>query len=293
MAEQSIIVRKKVYKGGHGHHGGSWKVAYADFMTAMMAFFLVMWLVGLSQDVRDKIQGYFNDPLGLGQTEPKSRSLLTMEGLPQPKPGQTKQAGQSAFKTEQTQLDAIQQKLQHSLNVDKSFQDLIKGIRISQTPEGLLIEFVETKGAVFFESGKAVIRPEAAKLLSKIAPILAKAGHPMEIQGHTDSQPFAGSANGNWGLSTERALSLQVALMKGGVPEPQFAEVSGYAARKLLDPQHPTDFSNRRVTILLPRKYMPGNQQQQPADALRDSIKSGTNPQAVVIKPDPPDIVGH
>src|SRR5579862_9498990 len=187
MAEQAIIIKKKVVKGGHAHHGGSWKVAYADFVTAMMAFFLVMWLVSLSPETKDEIQGYFNDPLGLKDTEPKTRSIMTLEGQPQPKPGQTKKPGEEAFKSEQTQLDSIEQRLKHALNADPSLADLLKGVKITQTPEGLLIEFVETKGAVFFESGSAVIRPEAAKLVAKIAPILQHAGHTMEIQGHTDA----------------------------------------------------------------------------------------------------------
>jgi chemotaxis protein MotB len=291
MPEQQIIVRKKVHKGGHAHHGGSWKVAYADFVTAMMAFFLVMWLVGLSQDVRDRIQGYFNDPLGMNDTEPKSRAILTMEGLPQPKPGQSKTPLTEAYKSERSTFDSLEQSLKKSMSMDKALKELLQGVRISQTADGLKLEFVETKGAVFFESGSAVIRPEAARLMAEIAPILAKTGYTMEIEGHTDAQPFAGAPNGNWGLSTERALSLQMALMKGGVKEDQFGAVTGFAARRLLDPKNPTGFTNRRVTILIPRKYMPGDHDKQPGDELRDAIKVGTEPQAVVVRPDPTDIL--
>ena len=290
MPEQTIIVRKKIVKGHGAHHGGSWKVAYADFVTAMMAFFMVMWLVGLSQDVRDRIQGYFNDPLGMAETEPKSMTILAMDGMPLPKPGQTKSPGEEAFKTEQSRLNSLQSKLKHALNADPRFSQLLKGIRISEGADGLLIEFAETRGAVFFESGSSIIRPEALKLVAKIAPILSEAGHALVVQGHTDSQPFTGAPGGNWGLSTERALSLQVALMGDGVHEDQFAEVSGYASRRLLDSDHPTDFSNRRVTILIPRHYRPGDKTAEPADTLKDAIEKGTEPQAVVVKPDPPEI---
>jgi chemotaxis protein MotB len=291
MSEQTIIIRKKIVKGHTAHHGGSWKVAYADFVTAMMAFFMVMWLVGLSQDVRDRIQGYFNDPLGIAQTEPRSMTMITMEGLPQPKPGEAREPGDNAFRNEQKQMQKLQKKVERVVREDASFLQFLRGIRISQTGDGLLIEFAETRGAVFFESGSAVIRPEAKKLVEKIASILANDGHTLVVQGHTDSQPFAGARNGNWGLSTERALSLQEALMDGGVKDEQFAEVSGFASRRLLDPADPTGFSNRRVTILIPRKYREGDATPEPADSLRQAIQRGTEPQAVVIKPDPPDLI--
>ncbi len=290
MAENQIIIRKKIVKGHSAHHGGSWKVAYADFVTAMMAFFMVMWLVGLSADIRDKIQGYFNDPLGVAESEPKSKTILTMEGMPKPKPGEHNEPGDQAYHNEQQKLQSLGKKIKDAINSDKQFSQLINGIRITQTPDGLLIEFAETKGAVFFESGSAVIRPEARKLVDKIAPILAAQAHNLVVQGHTDAQPFTGSPNGNWGLSTERALSLQSALMEGGVREDQFSEVSGYASRRLLNNANPKDFSNRRVTILVPRTYRPGDQAAEPADALRDAIQKGSQPQAVELQPDPPDV---
>ncbi|HWD37310.1 MAG TPA: flagellar motor protein MotB [Fimbriimonas sp.] len=284
MAEQTIIVKKVIHKG-HGHHGGSWKVAYADFVTAMMAFFLVMWLTSMSQDVKDQIQGYFNDPLGLAPTAPKSLSIKTMEGSPAPKPFAEKPAGKNAFKQEQGQLQSIEKKIKDALGKDPEFKNLMKGVKISITQEGLLIEFMEAKGAVFFESGSSIIRPEAQKLMRKISPILSASKHPVDVQGHTDVVPYAGDKNGNFRLSTERALSLQEVLEDSGMPDSQFVGVKGFGSTRLLDPANPISQVNRRVTILLPRKYTQGDKEAAPSDDLASQIRGETVPQAVVVKP--------
>jgi chemotaxis protein MotB len=286
MAEQPIIVKKKIVKG-HGHHGGSWKVAYADFVTAMMAFFMVMWLMSMSQDVKDEIQGYFNDPLGFTDTAPKSRSLLTMEGMPKPKPAITagKGSGDNAAAMEQRTMQEVKSQVEKKLAQSEEFKKFIKDIKISITAEGLLIEFIEAKGAVFFESGSSKIRPDALRIVSSIAPILTASKHVLEVQGHTDAQPFQGRVNGNWALSSERALSLQEALEGDKVPDGQFSELRGFGPTQLLDPTHPLSYINRRVTILLPRKYQNGDAQAAPADALRSAVVGTTEPQAVMLQP--------
>jgi len=292
MAEQPIIVKKKIIQG-HGHHGGSWKVAYADFVTAMMAFFLVMWLTNLSQDTKDMIQGYFNDPLGFADTIQRSRSLENLPGQPRPvKPGQRKGLS-DATSVEQSQLASVAQKLRQAMMQDPALKKLAESVKITITQEGLLIEFMEARGAVFFESGSSVIRPEAMKLVKKISPILQAAHHSIEIQGHTDAQPIGGSMEGNWALSGSRALTMQEALSGNGVDDKLFVGVSGYAATRLLDPQHPFAAANRRVTILLPRKYLPGSQQAEPADALRQAIGSQTAPEAIEVKPDSSNLLNR
>ena len=292
MAEQPIIVKKKII-AAHAHHGGSWKVAYADFVTAMMAFFLVMWLSNLSQQDKDMIQGYFNDPLGFTATAPRSRSLVTLAGQAKPpKPGDHRGNGQ-ANSQEQSQLKDVERRLKKVLSQDPTLKKLAQGIKISLTPEGLLIEFMEARGAVFFESGSSVIRPEAMRLVKKIAPILQAAKHTIEVQGHTDAQPIGGSMSGNWALSGSRALSLQSALSASGVEDKLFVGVSGYAATRLLYPDQPFAAANRRVTILLPRNYQPGSNEQEPADALKAAIGSSASPQAVELKPDNSNVLNR
>jgi chemotaxis protein MotB len=291
VAEQPIIVKKKIIQG-HAHHGGSWKVAYADFVTAMMAFFLVMWLLSMSDEVRDKIQGYFNDPLGFTNATPKSKVILTMEGSTKPKPSVTATKGKNGnpFTGEQRTLEAVKDKISRLLT-ETSMKDLAKDIRLSMTREGLLIQFIEAKGAVFFESGSSQIRPEALKVVAKIAPVLTASKHLMEIQGHTDAQPFGGKINGNWALSNERALTLQEALETDQVPDSQFSGVRAFAATHLLDPAHPLSYMNRRVTILLPREYTSDSLPIKPGDQLSSEVAAANTPEAVMVKPTGPDLL--
>jgi chemotaxis protein MotB len=291
VAEHPIIIKKKIV-GGHAHHGGSWKVAYADFVTAMMAFFMVMWLMSMSEDTKDKIQGYFNDPLGFTSTAPKSHTILTMDGMPKPKPNVTagKGSGEQAASSEQNRLQQVKSKVERALADDHGLSNLTKDIKVTLTTEGLLIQFIEAKGAVFFESGSNVIRPEALKVVAKIAPILTASRHQLEIQGHTDAQPFQGRINGNWALSTDRALALQSALEEDLVPDKQFSTLRGYAATHLLDPLHPLSYVNRRVTILLPREYTSDSLPVRPGDELQNQVADVNQPEAVIIQPKRADI---
>jgi chemotaxis protein MotB len=279
-AKQPIIIKKKKVGHGGGHHGGSWKVAYADFVTAMMAFFMVMWIMGLSEDTRKSIQGYFNDPIGFNKNEPRSKSVIALSTATSGKPTNTTQGGK-AYDLEQRALERIEQKVKQQIASEQNVADLGKDVKVTITPEGMMVELVETRGAVFFESGSAVIRPEARKIIDHIAPILAKSGHPMVIQGHTDAAPLAGPG-GNFGLSSSRAMSLMQELRAGGCAESQFKEVVGYGSTKLENPDKPLDFSNRRVTILIPRT---GNSK--PGDELKDHLEDGSQPQAIDLHPEP------
>lgn len=296
MPEQPIIIKKKKGHGGHGHHGGSWKVAYADFVTAMMAFFMVMWIMGLSQETKSAIAGYFNDPLGFSQNEPRSRSIISMPSSPKVKKGDSNTPGgqdDNPMAVEEENMRQMQQELQRVLSNDPDLKELLNDVKIELTPEGLLIELMETRGAVFFESGSSIIRSEAERLVRKIAPVLAKSGRGLKVQGHTDAQPFAGDPIGNWRLSSARAVALQVILAKGGVQESQFKAVEGLASRKLLDPANPLNFSNRRVTILIPREYLNGDQTITPRDAIRQQMQQGHIPEAIDLRPGSPDLTSE
>ena len=269
-AKGQPIIIKKVKKGGHGgHHGGSWKVAYADFVTAMMAFFMVMWIMGMSEETRKGIASYFNDPTNFMEGQPKSRAILALSAAAAGKKHTAATDKDTDAAAEQQALERTAQKIKKEL-AEKGLDDLGKEVKVTVTPEGLQIELVEARGAVFFESGSATIRPAARAIVARLAPILRKSGKPMEIQGHTDAAPCDGPG-GNFGLSSSRALSLMQALRAGGCPEGQFKGVNGYGPTKLERPDKPLDFSNRRVTILIPREVHDGSLP--PAADLKDRLR--------------------
>ena len=265
MAEPVIIKKKKVV-GGHGHHGGSWKVAYADFVTAMMAFFMVMWIMGLSDDTRTKVQGYFNDPLGFNRQTPRSRAIIAMNGKPgRPSkkaksgavrpavPGSGPGAGDNAGK-----LEGMKEKIAAILAKDTAFKDLSKHIEIHDGPEGVRIEFKEATTPVFFKSGSHELQPAALVIIKTIAPVLAEENCHIRVEGHTDAKPYAGDGYTNDDLSSDRAKALYHALLDDGVRYQQMQGFMGYADRRLRDKANPFNPANRRVSILIPYEVSKG-----------------------------------
>ena len=291
MADTPIIV-KKIKKHGHGHHGGSWKVAYADFVTAMWAFFMVMWIMGLSDDIRQKIQGYFNDPLGFMKNQPKSVAVISVTPFPNSKPGSGKDSSVSkAIQSEKKDNEAKQltEKIKQEVSKSSDLKELLKHVEITVTPEGIRIELLESTGAVFFESGSSNLKPAAMPLIKKIASVLGNTNHAMIVEGHTDAKPYAGKDYTNWDLSTDRALALQHALLNGGCRDSQMLGVRGLAATELRKPEAPFDYSNRRVSILLPfqtdvssKIEMPKQEEKQHVDAMFRS--------PIAVSPPAPDV---
>lgn len=256
-----IIIKKKKGHGGHAHHGGSWKVAYADFVTAMMAFFMVMWIMGLSDQTKAQVQGYFNDPLGFTKAQPVSKNIFAMKSAPAPSTKMIKNKDQNNESGNVKKGDTTEEakeakqlvgKLKKVIEKTNDLKALLKYMDFKLTKEGIRIELVESTGNVFFESGSSEIRPGARKLIKKIAPILASTGRSMIIEGHTDAKPYAGKDYTNWELSTDRASSLRHMLYIAGVPNNRFKGVRGYADTELKNAANPFDVSNRRVTLLLP-----------------------------------------
>ena len=286
MSGNQPLIIKKVKKGGHGgHHGGSWKVAYADFVTAMMAFFMVMWIMGLSAETRKSIQSYFNDPVGFMQNDMRTKSVIALSSAPSGKPTQ----GKEAQAVEQRALEKTQQEVEKEVH-EAGVGDMGKDVKVTLTDEGLKIEFVEAQGAVFFESGSATIRTGARPIVERLAKILTRLGKPLDVEGHTDAAPFAGPG-GNFGLSASRATALMQLLNSDGMPESQFRQVVGYGATKLQRPEAPLDFSNRRVTILVPREAK--GEDEPPASSLRDKLRDGRDPEAVDLRPRPVSVKGE
>ena len=257
-SEQPIIIVKK--KGGHGgHHGGAWKVAYADFVTAMMAFFLVMWIVGLSKPTRIAIASYFRDPVGFMKTSHGGKSPISDASDSKPDEGQSapvipKDGGVPGMqlKALALQFKEIEKAIQKEMEKTPEFRSLKDSVNIQLTDEGLRIELIEKTSSLFFDSGRADLKPTTAHLLRMIAQQLGKLQSPIVIEGHTDSEPLHG-ANGysNWELSTDRANSARRAMDGHGLKTNQIMAVRGFADRKLRVPDNPKHFSNRRVSILV------------------------------------------
>jgi chemotaxis protein MotB len=233
--KQPIIVIKK--KGGHGgHHGGAWKVAYADFVTAMMSLFIVLWLMGSSDKVKRAVAGYFNDPKGTG-------SLLgtTMTGT-----------GNTVTVKNDENMQKLKEKLEEEIKAKKELQKLSKQIEITITPEGLRIELLEGKNGTFYESGSAQLSASGQELLALLAGELKTLPNDLLIEGHTDSAQYSnGKDYSNWELSADRANSARRLMQQDGVRSNQVTQVRGYADQLLRVKNNPFDPSNRRISILV------------------------------------------
>jgi chemotaxis protein MotB len=230
---QPIIIKRK---GGHaGHHGGAWKVAYADFVTAMMALFIVLWLMNTSKPVQEAISGYFKDPSGTGK-------LM----------GTTQAPAKTASKDDMAKVKAeLEKAIQQMTNFDK----LKNQIELTVTTEGLRIELLESQKGTFFESGDTDPNGNGRELLMTIAEELGKIPNKISVEGHTDSEPFSGRANyTNWELSTDRANASRRRMQQHGLRADQVAQVRGFADQEPRDKLIPSDPSNRRITLIV--KYL-------------------------------------
>jgi len=252
--EGNIIIVKKIVKGGGGHHGGAWKVAYADFVTAMMALFIVLWILGQSPQVKQAVSAYFKDPIGF--TTNKGKFILQGGGGTQksivPMEVNVQRAEQQLKQIQRQKMEATGQELMKELSNVPEFKELLKKITIEYTEDGMRIEIIETDD-VFFEIGTSKLKRAAAELLKKIGENLAKKNNKIVLEGHTDSRPFPGSGFGytNFELSADRANASRRGLLAGGVTNNQIDEIRGFADKRLRDAKDPYSASNRRISILV------------------------------------------
>jgi chemotaxis protein MotB len=246
---QPVIIVKKRGHGNHGHHGGAWKVAYADFVTALMAFFLVMWLVSQGPDVRAAVAGYFRDP-GVFETT-RGGGVLPggVEGLRET--GVTPSALDDVQRAREV-LERAAENLREALKQVPALNALEGRIEITVTAEGLRIELLENDKNNFFAVGSAQLLPETVQLLGVIAKELSTLGNPIAVEGHTDSRAYA-SSNGytNWELSADRANAARRAMDSHGLRQRQIDAVRGFADTRLRYPNDPLDPRNRRISIVV------------------------------------------
>ncbi len=244
------IIIKKVKKGGHGHHGGAWKVAYADFVTAMMALFIVLWILGQSEEVKQAVSSYFNDPIGFSENN-KGKGIVPVQGnaiIDLDMKAQMERKLQ-----EKKELAEMGEKIVDELQSIPEFEGLADQITIEMVDEGLRIEILDSFDEVFFEIGKSDLKSQAYEIIKKMGTNIAKLNHKIAIEGHTDSRKYSNGAMGytNFELSAERANSARRALVSGGLKEEQIMEVRGYADKKLKNIKNPFDVSNRRISIIV------------------------------------------
>jgi chemotaxis protein MotB len=253
MAKPQIIIIKKV-QGHGGHHGGAWKVAYADFVTAMMALFIVLWLLNTSEHTKKVIAGYFNDPMGRPTDS-----------------GSTQSGADESVPFTKENIENLKEQLHKQIQQTANLKDLSKQVEMTVTPEGLRIELLENKDGTFFDTGSITLKPGGKDMLNLLADKLSTVPNRVSIEGHTDAQPFSGTnpLYTNWELSEDRAnVARRLMQHPGGLRSNQVSQVRGFADQRMRDPLHPTDPSNRRVSLIV--QYLT------PADFPNDVPPSAT-----------------
>ncbi|HEY4175524.1 MAG TPA: flagellar motor protein MotB [Kofleriaceae bacterium] len=246
--------RYKKVDGGHGHHGGAWKVAYADFVTAMMALFMVLWLLATTDSAsRKEISNYFRSgilpegDMAMNHAAQIKPSVIEEASTPPPSEQES-----SMMSEKQNAAKQISDKLGRLAALDDEMASVIKNVKIKITPEGVLIETVDEGDNLLFDVSSSKLNEPLQRFLKALAPMIVKVGHPVEINGHTDARQFAsGSKLNNWDLSYQRAASARQILEQNGVPSSQVTGVFARASSQLYDPANPLAAHNRRLSFLL------------------------------------------
>jgi chemotaxis protein MotB len=270
---QPIII-KRIKKGGHGHHGGAWKIAYADFVTAMMAFFLLMWLLGsVTEGDKKGIADYFGTPLKVALLQSGSGSGDSSHVIKGGGQDLSRQSGQvkngeiepqrktvnlAALKAEErkremARLQELKDKVEDVLANNPKLAAMKSQIRLDMVRDGLRIQIVDENGRPMFDSGSAFVKPYMRELLANIGAVLAEVPNRLTLEGHTDATPFGDGDRGysNWELSSDRANASRRELINGGLPDGRVLRVQGLASSSLFDDKDPRGPVNRRISIIV------------------------------------------
>ncbi len=270
---QPIII-KRIKKGGHGAHGGAWKIAYADFVTAMMAFFLLMWLLGsVTEGDKKGISDYFNSPLKVALLQSGSGSGDSSHVIKGGGQDLSRQSGQvkageveaqrktinlAALKAEERKREAarlqeLKDKVEDVLASNPKLAAMKSQIRLDMVRDGLRIQIVDESGRPMFDSGSAFVKPYMRELLANIGAVLAEVPNRLTLEGHTDATPFGDGDRGysNWELSSDRANASRRELINGGLPDGRVLRVQGLASSSLFDGKDPHGPVNRRISIIV------------------------------------------
>ena len=292
MENNQPIIVKRVKKVAGGHHGGAWKIAFADFATAMMAFFLVMWLMSVATPEQKKlISGYFKDPIGF--SESASPYVIDLGGSPTPAPDRTlnqqeqdpadavdaadaevdlQQAESIAEEVERERLELLLQELQNKVDENPQLQRFKDQILFEITQDGLRIQIMDAENRPMFASGSARLQPYFEDILLALTDTIAAVPNKISVSGHTDAQPFVGRGGyGNWELSADRANAARRVLIAGGYDDEQVARVVGYASSALFDREDPLNPVNRRIDIVVLTKKAQRAIEGEQSDAAGDA----------------------
>ena len=249
MAEPPIIVKKVIKKKAHGHHGGAWKLAYADFVTAMMAFFLLMWLLGsVDEKTKKGISEYFQDPY---------RATKVDKGLvPSLDETNPTELDKQAEQEDKAQLENLRIKIEKMIKMNDLLDKMKDQIQLTITPEGLRIQIVDDKKTPMFKLGSSTAEPRIRMVLKELAPVINQLPNRITVNGHTDSKPFPDIRKqySNWELSSERANAARYELSQGGYDEKKILRVSGLADSVPYNTKDALDPMNRRISIIVMNK---------------------------------------
>ncbi|HTZ47829.1 MAG TPA: flagellar motor protein MotB [Verrucomicrobiae bacterium] len=266
-APPPIIIKKKVSHGGH--HGGAWKVAYADFVTAMMALFIVLWLMNSSKQIEEAVGGYFKDPTG-------SSKMV----------GSDMHGSGENFVVTKDNMKELKEQLQKSIRQIPKFDELQQHIDMTITNEGLRIELTETANGIFFESGSDTLSADGGDLVRLLAQELGQLPNTIAIEGHTDAKPYPpGATYTNWELSADRANSTRRLMQANGIRPDQVTQVRGFADQRLRKADSPLDPSNRRISLIV--QYL----EKKPEKDAAPSPEAGKSSEAAPAK-NPPTPAG-
>jgi chemotaxis protein MotB len=250
-SKRPIIIKREAAHAGH--HGGAWKVAYADFVTAMMALFIVLWLLNSSKQIQEAVGGYFKDPTGVSK-----------------KVGNGKTGSGDNFTLSKDNMDKLKDELQSTMKKTAIFDKLKNQIEMTITNEGLRVELMESDKGAFFPSGVAEPNGDGQQVLIMLAQELGKLQNTVSIEGHTDAKAFSQNANanyGNWELSSDRANAARRVMQRHGLGAQQVTQVRGFADQHLRKPQTPEDSSNRRISLIVHYLVQPGSEEKDEPEA--------------------------
>ena len=280
--EQRPIIIKRIKKAAHAHHGGSWKVAYADFVTAMMAFFLLMWLMGFTTEgERKAIADYFQSPSAIQGKGGSSTSLIDMgKGMDSPRNSQKKpnqettavsredvpqessaaaasaqDAKMAAKENDKKRLESLLEELKKAIDASQALKPYKDQLLLDITPDGLRLQIVDKENRPMFDVGSANVQSYMHGILREISKVIASVPNRISIAGHTDARAYASGADfSNWELSADRANACRRELVRGGVGEEKIARVVGLASTALFDKSNPLSPINRRISIVVMNK---------------------------------------
>ncbi|PKM44205.1 MAG: motility protein MotB [Gammaproteobacteria bacterium HGW-Gammaproteobacteria-1] len=263
--KQPIVV-KKIKKGGHGHHGGAWKVAYADFVTAMMAFFLLMWLLGsTTQEERVGISDFFQNPSAIEGPGGASTSMIELggamevprgEGEPLRDPSQLTPEDISEIIEDKARLDELMQKLKEQIEISATLKDFKDQLLLDITSEGLRIQIVDRENRPMFDLGSTRLKSYTRAILSELTRTINEVPNHVSLTGHTDAAPFSRERTdySNWELSSDRANAARREMVAAGMPERKFGRVVGLADSVMFDKENRFNPVNRRISIVVLNK---------------------------------------